>query len=412
MIKQIGLVLLLLILFAIPSFANTLPLLTKKYERIAGKPDVFKDSFPVCNTGASYSLVVQNGNAGKNRVSAASIVVNGAEVVKGNEFNQKIDRIEKKVTLLSENTLEVKLKSIPGNFITVNLICTANCLDVRVATPTNGSIITKQKTIIKGTLYNAYGETGVTVGNTVSEGSARFSAYREGSAFAGIVQLAPGGNRITATATDACGQKAEDIVIVNAVPSAETVRFTVNPSSGAVSSQTGTMDVKFEADVYGEALNYAWDFDGDGTVDKSGSDASSVTFGYSQSGLYFPTVTVTDSKGNAYGDTAVVSVMSLEEMNALLKGKWDGMREGLKAGDVEKALRYFTEEAKGKYQYNFNLMSNLLPSIANDMRDITFVKMIGDMAEYNMTAAQGGKTRSFYVEFVRDIDGIWRIRFY
>ena len=93
MIKRISFVLLLLILFAVPSFAATLPLLTKKYERIAGKPDVFKDSFLVCNTGATYSLIVQNGENGKNRISSAGISVNGAEIVKESEFNQKVERI-------------------------------------------------------------------------------------------------------------------------------------------------------------------------------------------------------------------------------------------------------------------------------------------------------------------------------
>jgi len=146
MAKRISSVLLLLILFTIPSFAATLPLSTKKYERSAGKPDVFKETFPVCNTDATYNLVIQNGESGKSMASSASIIINGIELIKESEFNQKIDRIEKEITLIPENTLEVKLESIPESFITVAIQCIANCLDVDISTPTNGSTINKQKT--------------------------------------------------------------------------------------------------------------------------------------------------------------------------------------------------------------------------------------------------------------------------
>jgi len=413
MAKRISSVLLLLILFTIPSFAATLPLSTKKYERSAGKPDVFKETFPVCNTDATYNLVIQNGESGKSMASSASIIINGIELIKESEFNQKIDRIEKEITLIPENTLEVKLESIPESFITVAIQCIANCLDVDISTPTNGSTINKQKTTVKGSLYNAYGETGVMVGNTVSEGSARFSAYREGSEFAGLVPLAPGENNLTVIATDACGQKAEDTIIVNAVPTAEQMRLSVNPSSGVMSFQTGTIDVKFEADVYGTALNYAWDFDGDGTADKSGVDMSSVTFGYSQSGLYFPVVTVTDSNGNSYAETAVVNVMSKEEMDGILKGKWDGMKEGLASGDIEKALRYFHEGSKEKYREAFGVLGGDLPSIAAGMQDMTFLYARGNTAKGRVLRHQviDGQTMTitYYTYFYLDEDGIWRI---
>jgi hypothetical protein len=48
------------------------------------------------------------------------------------------------------------------------------------------------------------------------------------------------------------------------------------------------------------------------------------------------------------------------------------------------------------------------------MGPITFneLKGNGDFASYKMRAVQGGKTLSFPVNFEKDHDGIWRIRFF
>jgi len=57
-------------------------------------------------------------------------------------------------------------------------------------------------------------------------------------------------------------------------------------------------------------------------------------------------------------------------------------------------------------------MASLLSIIAQDMGNITLIDIGDNVAEYEMTATQDGQTFSFYVEFVRDTDGIWRLRFY
>lgn len=36
----------------------------------------------------------------------------------------------------------------------------------------------------------------------------------------------------------------------------------------------------------------------------------------------------------------------------------------------------------------------------------------GNFAEYELLTVELGQTLSYYVEFVRDIDGIWRIAFF
>lgn len=78
------------------TFAQSQPLFgPNKYTRTTGVPNTYTNSFQACNTGATYKLVVENGEAGKERVSSASISLNGIEIVSENEFNQNVDKIEK-----------------------------------------------------------------------------------------------------------------------------------------------------------------------------------------------------------------------------------------------------------------------------------------------------------------------------
>jgi len=66
-----------------------------KVERATGAPEVQSSTFQACNTGAVYRLVVENGAAGKDRVSSATVNLNGVEVVRPSELNQKVERFEK-----------------------------------------------------------------------------------------------------------------------------------------------------------------------------------------------------------------------------------------------------------------------------------------------------------------------------
>lgn len=64
------------------SFAQSLPIFSNKYTRTIGKPNTYQDAFQACNTSATYKLVVENGEGGKDRLSSASVNLNGLEVVR------------------------------------------------------------------------------------------------------------------------------------------------------------------------------------------------------------------------------------------------------------------------------------------------------------------------------------------
>jgi hypothetical protein len=103
----------------------------QQYTRQAGPPNVFTATFDNCGTGPG-TLIVVNGKAdGSNRISSASIRLNGTEVVGPSEFNPHVDRIEKPVSLGAENTLEVRLTSRPGSYVTITIEGAAGARDAR-----------------------------------------------------------------------------------------------------------------------------------------------------------------------------------------------------------------------------------------------------------------------------------------
>jgi hypothetical protein len=107
-----------------PSAAQaTLAFGPKQFTRSAGPRQTFTETFQHCGT-ARCKIVVVNGNSnGSNRVSSASVFLNGREIADPHDFNPHVDQIVKRVTLTDLNHLTVRLVSQPGSFLIVRVEC-------------------------------------------------------------------------------------------------------------------------------------------------------------------------------------------------------------------------------------------------------------------------------------------------
>jgi hypothetical protein len=95
----------------------------KQYVRTAGPPTTFTETFPRC-AGGNCQLVVVNGNPdGSNRISSATVSLNGKQILGPSDFNQNVSRIVKPVALTDTDQLKVVLKSAPGSFLTISVAC-------------------------------------------------------------------------------------------------------------------------------------------------------------------------------------------------------------------------------------------------------------------------------------------------
>ena len=105
----------------------------------------------------------------------------------------------------------------------------------------------------------------------------------------------------------------------------------------------------------------------------------------------------------------MVNVLSREEIDALLRSKWDGMKTKLSNGDIEGALTLFDETTKQDYQEFFNLLSSYLPAIVQELTDIHLNDYTANTAIYDIRTVRNGTEYSFQLLFTKDINGIWRI---
>lgn len=379
----------------------------KEYARTTGTPNEFSERFDNCEPQSQYQLVVENGKPdGTQRLSSASVLLNGAEVLRPNELNQQIGRLERPIPVSPINRLSVRLASGPDGVLNAWIECVANCLAVHMTSPAPSAEMTVPSVSVFGTLASGSDHVGVVVNGlpTFVSGS-RFVANR--------IPLGLGSNTIVAAVTNACGLRGEDtLVIQTPIIRDHPVASTAFPTQGLVPF-TPTLDSTTHLDQ--PIAKYRWDFDGDGFTDAEGDTLSTVTPTYDKPGLYLPRLMVEDSQGNRFSDQIGVVVVTREEIDRLLTKQWSDMKSRLADRDVEGAMKLFAEgSSKEMFRKNFELMKDILPQIVSDMAPITFDRLEGngDVAFYKMQAEQGGKMLSFPVNFEKDSDGIWRIRFF
>lgn len=91
-----------------------------------GKPQVVERSVVIDSSDWMFTVQVQNGVSGSrsDRVSGATIILNGIPVGDREDINKQTETFETPVTFLveGENTLGVELKGSPGSFISVKII--------------------------------------------------------------------------------------------------------------------------------------------------------------------------------------------------------------------------------------------------------------------------------------------------
>ncbi len=300
------------------------------------------------------------------------------------------------------HTLTARAIDRAGNQAEASIsITVTESIRIEITSPLNGATINKSSTLVQGRLHNQTGEVGVTVNGLLAEA--------QGSDFAAILPLQVGQNTLTATATGPDGVQSQASITINTETQQEFVRLTTMPPSGIL-DQTGILNVTFEAEAYllNPVSNYSWDFDGDGIPEITGTEAT-VIAQYQYPGLFFPRVAVTDTQGNIYTETTIVNVLSREEVDALLRSKWEGMRSRLLSGDIEGALVFLNEPKKEAYKKLLNALAPWLPAIVQEMSDIQLIEYIDNAVIYDLRTLRRGEEFSFQLLFEKDGNGVWKI---
>jgi hypothetical protein len=234
------------------------------------------------------------------------------------------------------------------------------------------------------------------------------AAAVHGSAFAALVPVTPATTHLNVVATTVSGAVASTAapIAVVAAPDAP-VLFLATPRSGLAPLTASFAMVSGSSPAAVEV-----DFDGDGAVDFAGQRLDGQTFTYARPGLYVPRATVTDAQGQRATLPTVIQVFDHAALSALLQGKWATMKDALRRGDVPQALSHVAVRSRARYQEMFTVVAPDLPVIDSILTDLTFVRVRGQEAIFEMRRADAGVAKSFEVRFQIDTDGLWRLRMF
>jgi len=180
----------------------------------------------------------------------------------------------------------------------------------------------------------------------------------------------------------------------------------------APASGIPTLSVEFDyAFRSGAAIaNLSMDFDGDGSFDQVTSyPTDSVESSYSRPGLYFPRFRAADANGNSSEAIVAVCVLETAAIDARIKQVWNAMNAALVAGDMDEALEFLTARSQQKYGPAFDALLPYVPEIVASYSPIHGVSIFEDLAEYAVNRTIDGEDRVFFIYFVRDQDGLWRL---
>jgi hypothetical protein len=107
-----------------------------------------------------------------------------------------------------------------------------------------------------------------------------------------------------------------------------------------------------------------------------------------------------------------LQALDRDQLDGLLQGKFQRMKDLLVAGSQEEALACFSSPMREKYRQLFDGLRESLPAIAAGMRPIELIVAGEDRARYRIlrTMTINGKTYDVasYIHFGRE-DGLWRI---
>lgn len=298
------------------------------------------------------------------------------------------------------HTLTAQAIDISGNIsetsIGINILPQ---VQLQLLSPLDGVTVSQSPLLVKGGIIHNLREVGVIINGVI--------AHVNGEDFAAEIYLQEGLNTITATATDGAGLEVTASINTTLIPEIPSLSLTAIPSSGI---QPFEVTMEAETSIANAVMNYQWDIDGNGTIDTSGATLSTITNTYPNPGLYFPKVTVIDTLGNPYEESTVISVLSREDMDALLREKWTSMIDALNSGDTTAALTKIFSGSQASYQTMFSVLSEQLFSIVATAREFNLIDIKDNIARYKLLTTESGKTYSYEVIFIKDNHGLWKIK--
>jgi hypothetical protein len=274
-------------------------------------------------------------------------------------------------------------------------------LTLTVESPADNATITGPDVNVTGAVINTTGaETGVTAnGIPATVSGSRFIANH--------VPLTEGPNTITITATDVNGLTANATRTVTATPG-NYLRTATNVESG-----TAPLDISISLNASFTISTPTVTISGPVSVIATpGATATEYTASLPVEGTYTITASAVGPDSQTYSDTVTITVLSMSQLEVLLKGKWEGIKTKISAMNIEGAVAFLPNRYQDDYRQIFGSLGSRLPVLSQDLPTIELVYAGSDHAKCRLfrteTVLGQQKVVGYPVYFVKE-NGVWKL---
>ena len=327
-------------------------------------------------------------------------------------FTVAHSQITQPIVVQARNNFEMRVTGPIGAQLQAYIACTANCLAVTIDAPLANATINQPTMLVKGNVMSSGSSpVGVVVNQQAAKVFGSTYAVDQLPVREGTGTLGP--TTVVVQATNACGQRASSTMQVHTTDVLTSqVQLRVSPDRNVAPSQ---VTLRASIDIDQPVVNIQWDFQGDGIIDAQGPDILEQTVTFTQSGLYMPKVSVTDTMGNRLDATAVVQVLDPVAFEIMLNAEWFGMMEALAQADIEQALSYILIRKREVMRHDWTVLKDHLDELAAIFAvplHLTDGQGTRVVAQASAPLTLGAVQFPLEVEFILDTDGQWRVRNY
>ena len=305
-----------------------------------------------------------------------------------------------KVQPMKTTTYKITVVGLAGTATDSAAVTVIRPITLSIISPSEGSTISKMDVMVEGSVNSMSAlETGVVVNGIIAN-------VQGNEFFANHVPLEEGENDIVAVATDSDGKTVTASTKVFAESTADYLRLTSDRASGV-----SPLEIKLRIDTSFGLSQPSLAYQGPGQVEfLDGQNGMEYRIKITGVGTYHFTADAVDNNGNTYTDTVAVVVLNQWELDLLLRDKWNGMRRFLQEGDIEGALGYFLDGYKADYREALTQIKDELPTVLSAPEELRFVSLSSNLAKYESIVTENTGVYSYPVLFVKDKNGIWKIR--
>jgi RHS repeat-associated protein len=275
----------------------------RRFDRTTGLPNHYVEQFSLpAGTTSPYTLHIQNGSLeGTNRVSSATVKVNGISILTQSDLNENVASLNRTIVLSAQNQLDVSLASDPGSYLVINITGTVPANDttgplLEITSPNNNSPTTESQITVSGTasdpgsgLAHVY----------VNEVEASYNSSTNTWTLTNV-SLVLGANPLVVRAVDQAGNETTvTITVTREAPENFSPAVNAGADQSITLPNTASLDGNATDDglPQGSSLTTTWSkVSGPGSVSFTDANALSTAASFSIHGSYVLCLTATDTE--------------------------------------------------------------------------------------------------------------------